>query len=133
MGIFLIFLAFVADVLTLIPLAGDFVGWIFWAIMAIIFWKLGLGLVNWRRFVPALISTVAELFPAVQELPTIIAGMVAILILSRIEDKTGLKVFPSKSKPGVTPPRVKRVPPNQNGVRISRTEQENRSQGEEIS
>ncbi len=123
MGVFLIFLAFIADVLTLIPLAGDIVGWIFWAIMGVVFWKLGLGIVNWRRFVPAIISTIAELFPAVQELPTIIAAMVAILILSRVEDKTGLKVFPNKNKPGVTPPRVKRVPPNQNGVRISREEQ----------
>lgn len=114
-GILFLCLAAIADLVTLIPIAGTFLGWIFWAIMTLIFWKMGLGLVNWRRLVPALISAGAEFFPVVQELPTIIAAMLVILIFTRIEDKLGMKLLPTKGKPGVTAPRLKRAPPRYSG------------------
>lgn len=111
-SILFICLAAVADAATLIPLVGSFLGWIFWAIMSLVLWKFGLGFVNWRRLVPIIISTVAEIFPVVQELPTIIAAMIAILLLARIEDRFNISVLPTKKKPGVTPPKLKRKPLN---------------------
>lgn len=124
-GVLFLCLAAIADLVTLIPVAGTFLGWIFWAIMTLIFWKMGLGLVNWRRLVPALISAAAKFFPVVQELPTIIAAMLVILIFTRIEDKLGMKLLPTKGKPGVTAPRLKRGPPAyQNGVRLPRSKDE---------
>ncbi len=124
-GIFFLCLAAIADLVTLIPIAGTFLGWLFWGIMAVVFWKMGLGLVNWRRLVPALISAGAELFPAIQELPTIIAAMLVILVFTRIEDKLGVKLLPTKGKPGVTAPRLKRAPPAyKDGVRLPRQKDE---------
>ncbi len=121
LGVILIILAGVADLATFIPVVGNFLGFLFWAVMAVVFWKLGLGFINYRRFVPMLISTATEIFPVVSFLPTIIAGMFAILILSRIEDKTGLKILPSKGNLDITKPKLRRVPVNSTaGVRQPR-------------
>ncbi len=121
-SIILVIFATIADLISLIPFAGDIVGWLFWSIMAVVFWKLGLGLINYRRFLPLIMSTVAEFIPFIQEFPTIMAGMIAVIILSRIEDKTGIKMLPSKGKGGVRMPQKTREPVNlQEGVRQPRT------------
>ncbi len=91
--------ATIADLVTAIPFAGSVLGWLYWAIMTFVFWKLGLGWVSWRRLVPSIISTVAEFIPIAQEFPTIIAGMAIIIVLTRIEDKMQLNSLPSKKKP----------------------------------
>lgn len=122
MAVLLLGAAAFTDLLTLIPFAGDFIGWLFWGLCTIYFWRKGMGVINMNRFVPALISSIAELFPVVQEFPTIVVAMFAILVLTRIEDKSGLKILPTKGKPGVTPPKVNRVPRYSNGV--GRTTQE---------
>ncbi|HTK32979.1 MAG TPA: hypothetical protein VL335_00320 [Candidatus Paceibacterota bacterium] len=101
----------VADLTTLIPFVGDFVGPIFWTLAAVYLWRKGLGLVNAKRLGAELISFVCELIPGVQEFPTIFIASVAIVAMSRIEDKTGFKI-PLKGK-GVKG----RVPVNHDGVR----------------
>ena len=119
--VILIGLAGIADIFTLIPFVGDFLGWIFWIIMSVVFWKLGLGLVNFRKLTSMLISTAIEFIPVVQMLPTITAAMAAIIFFSRLEDKTGLKILPSKSKPGITKPKLQRNPVNSTaGIRQPR-------------
>jgi hypothetical protein len=113
-------LAGLADLLTLIPFVGTAVGPIFWVLATIYFWKVGLGLVNGRRLATTIISIVAELVPAVQAFPTILAGTIAVVIMTRIEDRTGISLTPAK-KVGVTPPRNVRVPVNKTpGVRPPR-------------
>jgi hypothetical protein len=84
------FLALFSDILTLIPIVGDIVGPVFWTSIAYYFWKKGLGLFNWRRFVPEIISFIAELIPGVQELPSMFLGMIIIALLTKIEQKTGI-------------------------------------------
>lgn len=106
-GIIFIFTAGIFDILTFIPLVGDFIGWIFWIGASIYLWYTGHGLSNWKIAVPEITSTIAELIPAVQSLPTIITGAIIIFTVSRVEDRTGVKLIPSK-KPGVTPPRLNR-------------------------
>jgi hypothetical protein len=106
--------AAIADLITLIPLAGDIVAPIYWAIAAIYFWSAGLGLINWRRLVPICIALVAKLIPAIQEFPETIAGVIAIIIISRFEDKTGksvFKVLDAKAKTDALNAKGKRVPP----------------------
>jgi hypothetical protein len=90
--VILTILATVADLLSLIPFVGDFVGPIFWIFAGIYFWKSGMGLVNGKRLAASLISLVAEMIPGVQELPTIIAGMIIIIVVTRLEDKTDIKL-----------------------------------------
>ena len=112
--------AIIADLATLIPIVGSFLGWIYWGGISLILWKMGLGLVNWRKLVPILVSTVAEFFPVAQELPTIVAAMAIIIAISRAEDKTGLKMLPTKNKKGITLPRKYTVPLNKDGKRLPR-------------
>ncbi len=121
--IILFIAACIADALSLIPFVGDLVGPIFWILASIYFWKSGMGLMNPRRLITSAISTVAELIPVVQEFPTIIAGMIIIIVLTRIEDKTGISVTsvagggkPYLNSGGVRLPPPK-VPLNQGSVR----------------
>jgi hypothetical protein len=102
--------------LTLIPIVGDIVGPVFWTSIAYYFWKKGLGLFNWRRFVPEIISFIAELIPGVQELPSMFLGMIIIALLTKIEQKTGINPI-NLVKGKITPPRIVRKPLNNGGVR----------------
>jgi hypothetical protein len=111
-------LAGLADLITFIPIAGDIIGPIFWVGASVYFWKSGLGMINPRRLAASLLSFVAELIPIVQEFPTIIVGTAAIIIMSRIEDRTGLSLNPLQKKPGITPPRGRKLGMNNKvGVR----------------
>jgi hypothetical protein len=85
-------LATVSDLLSLIPFVGDFVGPIFWVGASVYFWKSGMGFVNGKRLATGAISLVAEMIPAIQEFPTIVAGMIIIIVMTRFEDKTGIKL-----------------------------------------
>lgn len=89
--------ASVADLISLIPFAGTITSPIFWLFASIYLWYAGCGLLNSRRLATSLLSLIAEVVPAIQELPLTLAGIIAVLIMIRIEDKTGLKI------PGVGP------------------------------
>lgn len=99
-----------ADLLTFIPFVGDVVSPIFWFCAAVYLWKKGLGFINGKRLAVETISFIAELIPAVQEFPTIFIAAVAIVVMSRVEDKTGIKM-PLKGGKG-------RNPMNKNGMRL---------------
>lgn len=118
--VLLVALAGIFDLLSLIPFVGDFVGPIFWIIASIYFWEAGLGFVNGRRLAVSAISMVAELIPVVQGLPAILAGIIAIIVMTRVEDKTGISLNPLQKKPGMTPPRLPPKPANVDGVRLPR-------------
>lgn len=107
----LIAVAGIFDLLTLIPFVGDFISWIFWFCASVYFWKIGMGLVNGRRLATLAISIVIELIPAIQWLPGILAGIIAIIIMTRVEDRTGISLNPLQ-KTGITPPRLQRNPVN---------------------
>jgi hypothetical protein len=89
-GAILVVAALVADLFTLIPLVGDFVGPIFWVLASVYFWRQGMGIVSGKQGVTKIISTIAELIPGVQELPTIFVAMLIIVGTTRLEDKTGI-------------------------------------------
>lgn len=119
----LIILAIIFDILTLIPIVGDFLGPLFWVMASIYFWKIGMGFVNGRKLAVTLISLVAELIPVIQEFPAILLGIIVVIVMTRIEDRTGVSLSPTK-KPGVTAPRIQRAPVNATpGVRPPRLPQ----------
>lgn len=91
-GIILLIIAIIADAFTLIPFVGALVGPMFWVGATFYFWKVGLGFVNWGRISTSVISTLGELTPAVQFLPFITVGVIAVLILDRIQAKTGISL-----------------------------------------
>lgn len=110
-SIVLIMLAAVGDALSLIPFVGAIVGPIFWIIIGIYLWTKGMGILNGRKLAVTAVSFVSEIIPIVQELPMLLAGIIAILFIIRVEDKTGLSLM-NPMKKGVTPPRLKKNPFN---------------------
>lgn len=111
MSIAIMIAATVGDLISLIPLAGDIVSPIFWGILGLYFYTKGMGFFNGRRLAVAAISFVAEMIPALQELPFLLAGVIAVLFMIRVEDKTGLSLIKPMTK-GVTPARLERNPLN---------------------
>ena len=86
--------ALVADLIGLIPLAKDLTGTIFWGISSFILWRKGLGMFNGRKLAAMAMSWVAGLIPIIQELPIeITVGIIAVIIISRIEEKTSVSVI----------------------------------------
>jgi hypothetical protein len=117
-------LSIIADLLTLIPGAGNIVGSAFWAIAGVFFWFKGFGFVNPRRLAVGALSIIAEFIPGVQAVPTIAIGMIAIILMVRAEDKLGISLSPLQKKPGVTLPRGQKTPLNSvAGVRPPRKQQ----------
>jgi hypothetical protein len=116
MGIcILIFIALVADLLSIIPLVGTIIGPLFWILVAVYLWVKGFGFLNLRRAAPMILSTAGELIPAIQALPTILAGTIALIFILKVQEKTGLSLTnPTK---GTLRPTVSGGL-NQNGVRM---------------
>ena len=117
-------MAALGDLLSLMPFVGSFVGPIFWVLTGIYFWIEGMGIMNGKRLATGAISMVAELIPAIQALPSLIVGIIVVIGMSRIEEKTGISLMNLKnnksriSQNGVTPPRLNRAPVNnQQGIR----------------
>lgn len=115
----------IGDLLSLIPFVGDFVGPVFWVIVAIYLYTRGFGLLNPGRLAAELISLAAKMIPIIQEFPELLAGMAAVIILSRFEDRTGMKVPLSGSSStnplnsgGARLPAGAPVPLNSEGVRL---------------
>ncbi len=115
----LIFIAILVDLLSLIPLLGSILGPGFWICINIYFWYVGLGIVNTRRLASGIISTLIELIPVLQWLPSVTVGMILVIIMIRLEEKTGISVTSLTTRtPGTTPPRLR--PPKlnaQQGIR----------------
>ncbi len=121
MIVILVISAFIADLIGLIPFAKDFTASIFWVVVSAYFWIKGMGIFNGRKLAAMAISWIASIIPFIQEIPLeIVAGIVAIIIITRIEDKTGISVTKPLTK-GVTQPRLKRIPLNNKpGIRPPR-------------
>lgn len=101
LAITLVLIAGIADAFSLIPFVGDFVGPAFWICMSIFLWMRGFGFLHFGRLATKIISTVAELIPVVQAFPTIIAGMVLVILLIRFEDRTGKSIIKPLSTGGM--------------------------------
>jgi hypothetical protein len=116
-SILLVVVAIIFDVLSLIPLVGSIAGPLFWVLAGVYFWYKGMGIVNGRKLAVSSISMVAEIIPAVQALPALTVGIIVMLTMMRVEDKTGISLKKPKI-PGTTPPRLSRPQFNsQQGIR----------------
>ncbi|HEY4503557.1 MAG TPA: hypothetical protein VJJ28_00390 [Candidatus Paceibacterota bacterium] len=116
----LIFVSGLADAGTLIPFVGDFVSPLFWTCMTYYLYKIKHGLLNWKIFAPSIVSFVSEFIPVVQAFPTIIGATIAIIFVSRLEDKTGISLMKPLSQ-GQKVHLPSRTPPlNQGGIRQPR-------------
>ena len=105
--------ALICDLIGLIPFAKDFTATIFWAISSFVLWRKGLEIFNGRKVAVMAISWVSSMIPVIQELPIeLTAGIIAIIIITRAEEKTGVNVLSSMNK-GVMP-----APLNAGGARL---------------
>lgn len=114
-SIVLVITAVIADILSLIPIVGDLTGPIYWVIVSYYLWKIGCGFVNAKQLATKAISMVAEMIPAVQEFPLTVAGIVVVIMLIKIEEKTGVNLT---SLAGGA-----KKPLNHNGIRLPPAEE----------
>ncbi len=112
----LILAAIIFDLLTLIPFVGDFVGLPFWICVSIYLYRKGCGFVNTGRLAVEALDIIAKAIPAIQEFPELTAGMIVVILLIRLEDKTGMSV--------IKPMAQGRSPLNQGGVRSPQAPQD---------
>jgi hypothetical protein len=119
MSIILIGIAGIFDLFSIIPLVGSIMAPIFWVGVGAYLWTKGVGFLGWKKIASICISFLIELFPFLQTLPGLVAGIIAVLLVIRTEDKTGLSIVKPMKK-GVTPPRIEKRPLNTEGVRMPR-------------
>lgn len=87
--IFAPMLALLFDLLSsFIPIVGS----ILWIVFAIWFFILGISPLNLKRLATMLSSVVIELIPLVSILPSITVGVIAIIVMVKLEDKVGIKL-----------------------------------------
>ncbi len=94
----LVVLAIIADLIGLIPFVEDFAIVVYWFIVAVYLWYKGYGFVNSRRIAVMVIDVVIGMIPGVQALPQITAGIIAVIVMIRIEEKTGISITGAVSK-----------------------------------
>ncbi len=108
--VILFIIALFFDLISFIPFVGD----IFWVFMSYYLYKTGHGLLNLRRLVPIMVSFITESIPFLSSLPSIMAATISIIMLSRIEDKTGISIT---SHTNIAKPQIQ-VPLYQDGRRL---------------
>lgn len=124
MAAVIVFVAAFFDVFNAIPAVGTILAGLYWFSFGIYLWVTGHGLMNPRRLAPGLVSMAIEAFPAIQSLPALTAATIVVIVLSRMEDFSGVNILPNKK--GVRAP-DKKIPLNQNGMRLPR-----RAEGENV-
>ena len=106
--------AIICDLIGLIPFAKNATATVFWGISSFAMWKMGLGIFNGRKVAIMAVSWVSSMIPFIQEIPIeITAGIIAIIIVSRIEEKTGISALSLMNKgimPGPLNARGSRLP-----------------------
>lgn len=95
----LLLTAGIADLVTLIPMAGDFVAPVYWVCVSMFLYTRGFGIMNARRFVTSIVSMAGEMLPGFQALPLLFSGAIALVIFTRLEDKAK-----SLNKPAIISP-----------------------------
>jgi len=130
--------AILCDLIGLIPFVKDFLDPLFWIAASLYFWHLGMGLFSGRKLAITAVSFVAGMIPVIQEFPELTMGIIAIIFVTRLEEKTGLSLIKPLAKgdlegakrafAGRTPPMMlnqdgrreptnQRMPANQAGTR----------------
>lgn len=84
---FLIFFATGFDLLTIFPIIGSIVGWIFWFLFYMYLVVIRGFSLKASDLVTGGISSFVELFPVVQIFPTITLGVVRIILSTRRQDR----------------------------------------------
>lgn len=90
---FLISIAIVIDLITLIPFVGTFIAIPAGFGFGLYFYFKGLGILNTKRLTSQVVGMIGELIPAIQALPCFTLGIALAIYFSRIEDKTGINLF----------------------------------------
>ncbi|MEK7213817.1 MAG: hypothetical protein AAB637_01745 [Patescibacteria group bacterium] len=106
------------DLINLIPFLGGLISSFYWIVFSFYLWKTGHGLLNWKIAISEIISIVVEWIPFLGFLPSTIASTIAIVAISRFEDKTGKSLIPNQTMKKMTLPRNQRKPVNaEEGIR----------------
>lgn len=95
----LVFSALLCDIIGLIPFAKDFMATLFWSGASFYFWKSGMGIFSGKKLAVMGVSWISAMIPYIQEIPIeLTAGVIAIIIMTKFEEKTGLSIGPKMNK-----------------------------------
>ncbi|MEA1929547.1 MAG: hypothetical protein U9M92_01500 [Patescibacteria group bacterium] len=89
---FLIVVALVLDLISLIPIVNIIVAPTAWIIFGLWLYILGVGLLNMRRLAAPIISLIIEVIPAVSVIPSLTLAMIITIVIVRFEEKSGIKL-----------------------------------------
>lgn len=85
--------AVVFDIISIIPVVGEAIGIVGSAVVfGIWFLTLGIPLLSTKKLVTTFVGYLGEAIPAVSALPFITVGVILIIGMTRLEDKTGISV-----------------------------------------
>lgn len=118
-AVILVVLAIICDIIGLIPFVESFIAVLYWIGAGIYMWLRGMGIFNGKLLASESISLASSIIPAIQALPGITVGIIAVIIISRAEEKTGISVSAIRSGKGIRLPPPK-IPLNNNGTRAPR-------------
>ncbi len=85
-------LAIFFDILSIIPVVNWFTAIAAWLCFFIWFAVLEVRFMTIKRALPAIISFIVELVPILSIIPGLTLGIIVIIIMIKLEDKTGIKI-----------------------------------------
>lgn len=92
--------AVILDLISIIPVVGQaFASVGSFVIFLIWFLILGLPLVTPKKLLTTLSAYIIEFIPAISALPAITVGVILMIVLTRAEEKTGIKLLDKKGVP----------------------------------
>ncbi len=96
----LLFFAVFMDILSLIPIANDVVDIVAQSLIAVFFFVNGVNIFTggYKKLVPYIVGWIVEAIPVVSVFPTITIETIIIIIISRIEDRTGISSSSASEK-----------------------------------
>jgi hypothetical protein len=97
--VMLLVFALIFDLISLIPFVNIAVVIVAQSLMALFFSMHGVNVLSKRRAIPYILGWIIEIIPAISAIPAITIETIIMIVLTRIEDKTGID-----PAGGVTPP-----------------------------
>lgn len=88
----LLFFAALCDLFSIIPVVNDVLVFLGQGLIALFFFIHGVNIFSKKKVVPYVIASITEAIPAISAFPTFLLETIIIIVITRIEDKKGIKI-----------------------------------------
>jgi len=90
--IFMVAIAIIFDLISLIPFVNIVSELIAYAIFGLWFYLLGVGFMNPKRFAVAAVSAIIGFIPFLSMLPELTVAVIVVILMVKSEDRLGIKM-----------------------------------------